>query len=107
LQKESLAGVKAGAVSGALAGLIFAVFIIVEPMGRIESLLGANTMLLILVLIFVGMLSSAMGSCAGAIAGFIFVKAVNKLPFHSTYVKAVLPWVVLLILSTLPSTLFN
>lgn len=47
----------------------------------------------------------AFGSFLGAISGFIFVKAVNRLPLRSTYIKAVLPWGVVLVAFTLLLTL--
>lgn len=103
--------VKAGAFSGVLVGLVFAVFLTVTVMGNIESLLSSNPILasnramtfqtiLLVFGVFAVLILVALSSFFGAIAGFIFVKAVNKLPFRSTYLKAVLPWGILSIWST-------
>lgn len=107
MRKETSAGVKAGAVSGVPAGFVLAAFALVGGIGILESQFRANlilaphiqTILLVAgVLLVVGFV--AMTSFLGAIAGFIFVKTINKLPFRSTYFKAALPWGVLLIWST-------
>lgn len=109
MRKETSAGVIAGAVSGAPAGFTFAVLAIFTLLGFLESrsttsrhlALKAHPTLLLVLEVSLVVRYVAVASFFGAIAGFIFVKTVNKLPLRSTYVKAVLPWPFLLILSTL------
>ena len=114
LRKETSASLKAGAVSAAPIGCVFSIFVSIRMMTtlksqfNIESTLGsnANTILLFANILLVVM-GVALFSFFGAIAGFIFVKTANKLPFQSTYVKAVPPWSVLLSLSVFGDLVYN
>jgi hypothetical protein len=113
MRKETSAAIRAGAVAGVPIGFYFAVRLLLTAITSFESQFGtklplvpnATTILLIIEVITV-VISVALFSFLGVIAGFIFVKAVNKLPFRSSYVKAMLPWAVLTILGAL-SLIYN
>jgi len=114
LRKETSAGVIAGAVSGVPVGFVFAAFGLLMITGILESRFRANPILatnahtiLLFLEVFMVVVYVALTSFFGAIAGFIFVKAINKLPFRSTYIKAVVPWAVLLVLYTVLELLLD
>lgn len=104
MRKETSAGVVAGAVSGVPAGLVFGVLVLLATLPDLESHFSGNPNVLAF-LPFLEVVSfvmcAALGSFFGAIAGYVFVKAINKLPFTSTYFKAALPWGILLFVSPL------
>ncbi len=116
MRKETSASVIAGALSGGVLGFGFGAFsILTVGMGSLESLfkekpiLAPNAHTLVLIteaFLIIGY--AAFGSLIGAISGFIFVKSVNKLPLRSTYIKAVLPWgLVLFAFTVLLSLIFH
>jgi hypothetical protein len=108
MRKETSAGIRAGAVAGVPVGFYFAVRLLLTAVTSFETQFGAKlplvpnaTTLLLVIEVIAVVISVALLSFLGVIAGFIFVKSVNKLPFRSTYVKAMLPWAVLFVLGTL------
>ena len=113
MRKETSAGVIAGAISGGALGFVLGAFsVLTVGMGSLESLLkqkpilapNAHTIVLITEVSLIVMYA-AFGSFIGAISGFIFVKSVNKLPLRSTYIKALLPWGLVLLAFTILLTL--
>lgn len=116
MRKETSAGLKAGAVSGATLGLIILAIESAKTIPDIESRFNTTPILhpiydihtvLLFAEIFTAVMLATLFSFIGATAGFIYVKAVNKLPLRSTYVKAVLPWAVLLILLTIANLAYH
>jgi hypothetical protein len=97
MRKETSAAFIAGALSGLVVGLAFvAVFLTlilwIYPLkyyGRNPATVSREE--IIFAAVFMGSLFTGFITLLGAIAGTIFVRATNKLPIRSTYIKALIP----------------
>ena len=99
MRRESKAAVKSGIISSLPLALLFvnqlfvlqsSIFLAISP---IIVLVVVPILLVTVVLCFTSIL--------GAVGGLVFVVTFNKLPFRSTYIKALLPFVILWVLDFL------
>ena len=99
MRRESKVAVKSGIISSLPLALLFvnqlfvlqsSIFLAISP---IIVLVVVPILLVTVVLCFTSIL--------GAVGGLVFVVTLNKLPIRSTYIKAMSPFVILLILNFL------
>jgi hypothetical protein len=109
MRKETSAGIIAGAVSGlplAIAidlSLIYVFFFFSPIRSRLLSIPTlANGHMLLFIAVFGAIMYLAIACFIGGIAGLIFVSLVSKIPIRSTYVKAMVPTIILWLILIIP-----
>lgn len=113
MRRNVAAGIKSGIISSMPLATYLAAISLPKVRDSLDSVLTqfpslvheSNSFLLVSYLnAFIGTLAIMAGF--GALAGFMFVLIFSKLPFRSTYVKAIVPSVIFWIIQTL-SALFS